>query len=187
MFKLLDLVGGAKVYIIVGLIAAVAAGAGGFTLAWKLQAGNIAAIQLADARKEAAAVAAAVAQERKQNIISADAGKTAEVHQAAVQAHAQAIRQEVTKYVTPEADAKCILPVGAFRLLDAAATGAEADAGLDAPGQPNEAPSGVDCSRFVALVAEDFALYRSLAAQLNDILDLADKQAAAAPASVDPP
>jgi hypothetical protein len=169
-----------------GIIAALAMGAaaaGGYKLAWHLQAGHISDLKLADATALNKAVAAAIAREHMQNAASNDAGKVAEVHQAAVAAHAEVIREEVPVYVTVKADATCVLPVGAFRLLDAAADGGSPDASLDAPGQSNDAPSGVDCSRFVAVVAEDFARYRQIAAQLNDILDLAARQAALAPAA----
>lgn len=182
MGKVLGFLGGIKVYLAVALVSAALAGAGGFKLAWTLQDGNIAKIEKKAGEDKAAAVAAALRQERSQNKLSADAGAKAEKHQAEVRTVARIIREKVPVYVTPEADDRCIVPVGAIRLLDAAAAGADPDASLVAPGEPNDAPSGVDCSRIVDVVAENYALYRSVSAQLNDILDLEEAQKALNPA-----
>ncbi|HKT54489.1 MAG TPA: hypothetical protein VJP88_08550 [Caulobacteraceae bacterium] len=182
---LASLAGGIRGYLLAAAVAGALAGYGGYRLAWRLQDAAIADLKVADAKAQVAAVVAAQSAERKQAALTQAAGQAAETHQAAVQAAAQVIEKKVPVYVTVQADAKCVLPVGAFRLLDGAAAGVDPDslASVDAPGEPNDAPSGVDCSRFVALVAKDFAQYRSVAQQLNDVLDLADKQSAAAPAA----
>lgn len=172
-----------RFWLILGAVAVVLSGLGGFSLAWRLQDAKLANQRTLDARAQTAAVEAALKRERDQNKISADAGKAAAEHQAPIQAHAQIIREEIPVYVTREADARCIMPLGAFRVLDSAATGLPVDPTLGGSGQPNDAPSGVDCSRFVDLVAEDFARYRAVAQQLTDFIDLADKQSAAAPTS----
>lgn len=182
MDKLLGLAS-ARFWLILVAVAIVVSGLGGFSLAWRLQDAKLADQRVADLKAQTKAIDAALRTERSQNQISADAGKVAAEHQASIEAHAQIIRQEIPIYVTREADARCIMPLGAFRVLDSAATGLPVDQTLGGSAEPNDAPSGVDCSRFVDLVAEDFKRYRAVSKQLNDFIDLANRQAAAAPAS----
>jgi hypothetical protein len=66
--------------------------------------------------------------------------------------------QEVTKYVTPKADAACNVPVGAIRVLD---TSTAAERSGEAPGIPEgqsedvDAPSGIALSAVTGIVADN--------------------------------
>jgi hypothetical protein len=66
---------------------------------------------------------------------------------AATAAQFQTLSQEVPTYVTPKNDSACAIPVGAVRLLDAAASGLPAVS--LAPGGADDAPSGVALSTLV--------------------------------------
>lgn len=167
-------------------LSAIVAGTGGFTLAWRLQNANVEAIQLADAKAENAAVAAAHAQDDAQRKLSDDAGAAAELHQAGIRTVFQTIHDKVRIYVPAQADANCVVPLGAIRLLDASSQGIEpgGKAGaLVVPGQPDDRPSGVAFSDLVALSAEHDKAYFTVAQQLRDLQTLIrSKQAAAAAA-----
>lgn len=64
--------------------------------------------------------------------------------------------KEVPTYVTPAADARCVVPVGFVRFHDAAAAGSPV---LPAtPGGPLDAPSGVDLSAVAATLAENYGI-----------------------------
>jgi hypothetical protein len=120
---------------------------------------------LADAKAAAAALQAQAAWAAR--------GETqARAHLAAQRAtdiQIQTVVKEVPVYVSAISDAKCILPWGAVRLLDAAASGA-ATAGLRdriAPGQPDDAASGISLSEAVAVLAGNLGAARQNAGQLE--------------------
>jgi hypothetical protein len=182
MAGLLTLLGGIRGYLVAAAVAAVLAGTGGFTLAWKLQKANVEALQLADAKAQVEAVTAARAQDAAQRKLSDDAGAASSATQAAHQTQGDTIRRRVPIYVTPQADSRCIVPIGALRLLDDAVSDPGQGGALVLPGQSDGAPSGVALSAFADLAAEDRVTYRVVAQRLTDLQALIrQKQAAAAP------
>jgi hypothetical protein len=86
----------------------------------------------------------------------------------ATQTQIQTVIREVPVYVSAASDAKCVLPWGAVRLLDAAASGADPTQLRDhvAPGQPDDAASDVELSEMVALLAANLGTARRNADQL---------------------
>ena len=91
--------------------------------------------------------------------------------QRAVAQQIQTVVKEVPVYVSKESDRRCVLPWGAVRLLDAAASGADAASlrGHVAPGQPDDAPSDVSLSEIVALLAANLGTARQNAVQLEHL------------------
>lgn len=95
------------------------------------------------------------------------------------QSRTQTIIRKVPVYVTEKSNSACIVPLGAVRLLDAAISGSDPGAveAAIAPGQPNDASSGIALSDVVALLASDFGDARANANQLTH-LQLAIRAAA---------
>lgn len=176
MKKLLGLLGGAKAYLIVAMACLTLGAGAGAAGAWKIQDGNIAAIRLEDSKAREKAVADAIKKERAAAKLSADVGRKAEDRQVAIRGATRTIIREVPVYVTPEADARCVLPVGFLRVHDAATRGAPVSETLDPAGRPDDAAAGVDCSAAAAVIAENYGAYRSVAQQLIDLQDLVSAQ-----------
>jgi len=128
---------------------------------------RIAARDLEDARARAAMLAARAQQ--------ADAANgQARAHAAGdrkIQNQVQAVIGKVPQYVSAKSDSACVVPWGAVRLLDAAASGAGLDdvAARIAPGQPDDAASTVTLSEAVALLAADLGVARQNADQLDHL------------------
>jgi hypothetical protein len=122
---------------------------------------------LADAKTQAAALAA---RDRMM-----EAGETqARAHATADQAaenQTRIILQKVPVYVSEKSDGGCVVPWGAVRLLDAAASGSDPGAvrAAIAPGQPDDTASDVKLSEAVALLAADLGLARRNADQLTHL------------------
>ncbi len=176
MEKLLGIVAGAKAYLIIAAACLALGAAGGAAGAWRIQDGNIAAIKAEHLKAQAKAVAAAIKKERAASKLSDEAGRKAEDHQVAIRGATRTIIREVPVYVTPEADARCVLPVGFLRVHDAATRGAPVSETLDPAGRPDDAAAGVDCSAAAAVIAENYGSYRSVAQQLIDLQDLVSAQ-----------
>ncbi len=89
----------------------------------------------------------------------------------AIQTQIETVIREVPVHVSAASDAKCVLPVGAVRLLDAAASGADSAHVRDrvAPGQPDDAASGLSLSDVVALLADNLGRARQNAGQLEHL------------------
>lgn len=68
-----------------------------------------------------------------------------------IQWRTRTLIKEVPTYVTPDADDRCVIPVGFVRLHDAAASGLPV-----ASGGPVEAPSGVELSTVAGTVATNY-------------------------------
>jgi len=79
--------------------------------------------------------------------------------------------EKVPVYVSAKNDAACVVPVGAVRLLDAAASGISLDAARAAiaPGQPDDAASDVALSEIARLLAADLGIARENADQLSHL------------------
>ncbi len=88
-----------------------------------------------------------------------------------IQVQTRTVVKEVPKYVTPEADARCILPAGFVRLYNAAALGSD-PASVPVPaGLADGAPSGIACSEVAADLADNFGIARANAAELSGLQD----------------
>jgi hypothetical protein len=93
-----------------------------------------------------------------------------------VREKAKTIVKEVPVYVTPEADAACVVPRGFVRVHDGAASnevpGPAADSDAD--------PSGVALSTVAEITAENYGTYHEVAEQLKALQKwVAEQQAAA--------
>lgn len=120
-----------------------------------------------DARKRAADAESTAASLRAQ-LDSTDAG-VVEVTKyvdrvQTVYVKGETIVKEIPRYVPAQADAACTVPGGFVRLHDAAATGAQLDAG---PGDPDAAPSGVALSAVAETVAGNYTACHANAEQLS--------------------
>jgi len=81
------------------------------------------------------------------------------------------INRKVTTYVSPKSDAACVMPWGAVRLLDAAASGSDpsAVAARVAPGVSNDSTSDVTLSEAITLLTDDLSIARDNADQLKQL------------------
>ena len=125
---------------------------------------QLAARDLADAKARADALAA-----RQKWIAAGEAEARAHLAaSAATGRQIETIVEKVPVYVGEKSNAACVVPWGAVRLLDAAASGAGLDAVSTAiaPGQPDDAASDVTLSEAVALLATDLGIARDNADQL---------------------
>jgi hypothetical protein len=126
-----------------------------------------AARDLAEARAQGAALAARAK-------LADAANDQARLHASgdqAIQSQIQTVIRKVPVYVSEKSNDACVLPWGAVRLLDAAASGADPDdaAARIAPGQPDDAASDVKLSEAVALLAADLGVARQNADQLGHL------------------
>jgi hypothetical protein len=126
---------------------------------------QVSAQKLADANALAAALAARQARAEAAEGVAADATRADQ----ATQVQVQTILRKVPVYVSETSNRNCVVPVGAVRLLDAAASGADPGdlAAAIAPGQPDDAASGLTLSDAVALLAADLGIARQNAGQLS--------------------
>lgn len=86
--------------------------------------------------------------------------------QSRIAGNTQEIIRYVPKYITVQADARCVLPNGFVRLLDSALTGT---APGDLPGSTGEldsAPSGLTLSQATALLAQSLGDYAATRARI---------------------
>jgi hypothetical protein len=128
---------------------------------------RIAADALTRAQSETAALAAQVR-------LAANAEEEARAHALASRANDDRIRtiiERVPANVSTKSNSACVVPLGAVRLLDAAASGADPDsvAAAIAPGQPDDAAAGIALSDAIALLAADLAIARDNADQLTHL------------------
>jgi hypothetical protein len=128
---------------------------------------RVAARDLADAKAQSAALAARAT-------LADAANDQARLHAAsdqAIQTQIQTVIRKVPVYVSEKSNGACVLPWGAIRLLDAAASGADIGdvAAAIAPGQPDDAASDVSLSEAVALLAADLGIARQNADQLGHL------------------
>lgn len=154
---------GWKGYALLGGAALAVGFAGGWTVRdWKAGADGEAAAQ-----EKVREVTRIVYREREQ----ADA--TSRIETAAAEAQVQirtvtrTLIQEVPVYVTPDADARCVVPAGFVRVHDAAAAGRPVP---DPAGLADDAPSGLELSAVAATVAENYGdVCAANARQLSDL------------------
>ena len=127
-------------------------------------------IAVRDLAATKAEVAALQARARLADAAGAQA-RAAAVSDQAIQTQIQTVIREVPVHVSDASDHECVVPWGAVRLLDAAASGAELGdvAAHVAPGQPDDAASDVKLSEAVALLAADLGIARQNAVQLEHL------------------
>jgi len=94
-------------------------------------------------------------------------GEAAAEHQQQIQTVYQTITKEVIRYVPAKADARCVIPYGAIRVLDAAARGVPLVPGPS--GEPDGDASGVQLSAVVGAAAEDLGTAQQIRQQLIDL------------------
>lgn len=185
---MLKLLLGWKGYALVGLLSAAVSGAGGYTLAWKLQDGNLAALRASHAKEREAAqkaareaVERARTEERKAAQISQDAGTKAAEAQIQIQYVTRTLLREVPRYVSPAADARCVVPVGFVRLHDQAASGDRGPPGVPRPaGESDDAASGLGLSAVAPVIVENYGAYHEVADRLSRLQQwVRDQQALA--------
>lgn len=136
----------------------------GFT-GWKLRDGDYQAHLKADAEAAATAQSQARSVEAKNEKTAAEVGAKVEKTVAEVRYVTREIIKEVPVYVTVQADANCVVPVGAVELLNAAASGRPP--APDPSGRSVDAPSGVDLSAVAGTVVENYGYTRELEAQVR--------------------
>lgn len=79
------------------------------------------------------------------------------------------IIKEVPRYVSAQADAACVVPVGFVRLHDAAAAGVLSDPGT---GDADAAPAGLALSTVGATIADNYTTSHANAEQLTQLQTL---------------
>jgi len=134
--------------------------------ALRLRAANAATAQATFSRQKAKAVS------DRDNAVRASQDKIAAAYQDGLnqsQPVTQTIIQKVPVYVSAKSDAACVVPWGAVRLFDAAASGSDPGlvAAAIAPGQPDDAASTFHLSDLVALYAKNIGAGRDNADQLT--------------------
>lgn len=128
---------------------------------------QIAAAELARARTQAALLAA---QARRAEAANGEA-RAHEIAKRANDEHFRKVTESVHVRVGEAGNRLCVLPWGAVRLLDAAASGADPDAvaAAVAPGIADDAASDVTLSEAVTLLAGNLARARANADQLRHL------------------
>ena len=124
---------------------------------------QLAARDLAQAKAQAAALQARAELTAAQDGIA----RAAAGNDRAIQTQIQTVIREVPRAIPNSRD--CVLPWGAVRLLDAAASGADVGdvAARIAPGQPDDAASDVRLSEAVTLLTGNLGAARQNAGQLE--------------------
>lgn len=135
------------------------------------------------ASQQAAGLAAALKQSRQETTL---ARKSVQVvtkyvdRVQVIQAAAKTITKEIPVYVTPSADASCVVTAGFVRIHDAAAAGTAAD---PATGNPDAPAAGIALSDVAGVTADNYAQYHTVAAQLTALQDYVATSCQATPAS----
>lgn len=148
------------VWLVAVLVLVGAAGAGG----WKLRDADYQRHLKADAEAALKASERARGTEATNEQTSQEVGRQVEEKQAEIRYVTRTILKEVPIYVSPESDARCVVPVGAIVMLDTAATG-NPPAPL-APGESPDAPSRHELSGVVSSVVENYGYTRELETQV---------------------
>lgn len=131
---------------------------------WKLRDADYQSHLKADARAALTASEGARKIEGKNEATATDVGRQVEEAKTEIQYVSRTIIQKVPEYVTSDADARCVVPLGFVRLHDASATGNPPAPA--APGEPNDADSGLALSQVVPVIADNYAYTRTLEAQV---------------------
>ena len=92
------------------------------------------------AKRAVEQVQSELAEVQHRDMITQDVGQAAAEHQQKIQVITRTITKEVTRHVTVKDDAACTVPLGALRVLDAAARGVPLVS--PAAGQPDDDSAG---------------------------------------------
>ncbi len=153
--------------IVVALVL-LAAAAGGFSLAHRLDAAAYANLKLSYAQAQATAVAAAQVEQQRLDSLATAAARAEAVNQSRIAADAQAALAEVQAHVKV-VPGHCV-SWGLIRLLDSASRGTAA-AGLPLPtGATDASCSSVDAVALARSVVSNYFTARANAEQLNALI-----------------
>lgn len=154
------------------------AGLAGLRLEEKIAKGQIASIQLGDARAKAEAVSEAAAIQKQQDDIALrDAVSEASAQQRIVTRTTTTVK-EVPVYVTPAQDASSCVTYGLVRLHDAAALGVDPGTLPLPAGKLDSDCTALKASDLAAGIVSNYGVARQNAEQLNALI--ADEKARAA-------
>jgi len=142
------------------LIVAASLFGSGFYTAWHYKS-------LEERAAVADAAVAVVKTTDAQSAVTESVGASTAVAETKVVTVTKTILKKVPVYVTKEADAHCIIPVGFVRLHDAAANGVPSLP--DTSGKPDDAASGVELSDIASTVADNYGTYNEVKAQLEGL------------------
>jgi hypothetical protein len=152
----------------------------GFGGCWKLRDMMADHAKVQALQGQVKAVQHEAVQVAKQDDVSNTDAAAHEVAAAKIQTQGQALAKEIPAHVTPQMDARFAVPVGAVRLLDAAALGVDVSAVPDPAGKPDDAPSGIVFSSAVAGLAANDKACRLDDQQLIDLQTWLNHQVALA-------
>lgn len=154
---------GWKGYAAIGGVMLAVGFAGGWTVRdWKAGADGEAVAQ-----EKVREVTRIVYRERDQADATSRIETAAAEAQAEIRTVTRTLIREVPVYVTPDADARCVVPAGFVRVHDAAAAGRPVP---EPAGVADDAPSGLELSAVAAAVAENYGdVCQANARQLSDL------------------
>lgn len=110
---------------------------------------------------------AVVQETHQQDVVTQQVSEKAEEKQVEIRTVIQTIVKRIPVYVDRKADSRCIVPRGFVRVHDAAANGVSVVP--PAPGQSDDAPSGIGLSAVAGTVAENYGTCQSIRQQLIDL------------------
>lgn len=131
---------------------------------WKVRDYDFQKHLKADAEAAQRASEAAREVEGKNEEIGQDVGREVEEAKTQIQYVTRTLIKEVPIHVTAESDNRCVVPLGAVRVLDAAATGNPTIS--YGPGESADQASGVELSGVVSNVTDNYGYTRELEAQV---------------------
>jgi hypothetical protein len=134
---------------------------------------------LANERRRAVRQAAMLAEQARRAEAANGQARMHELAKRSNDEHLRKVTESVHVQIGEAGDRNCVLPWGAVRLFDAAASGTDPDAvaALVAPGLPDDAPSDVTLSEAVTLLAANLARARANASQLSRLQRAVEPQA----------
>lgn len=131
---------------------------------WKVRDYDFQKHLKADAEAAQRASEAAREVEGNNEQIGTDVGQQVEEAKTQIQYVTRTLIKEVPIHVTAESDNRCVVPLGAVRVLDAAATGNPTIS--YGPGESADQASGVELSGVVSSVTDNYGYTRELEAQV---------------------
>ncbi len=131
---------------------------------WKVRDYDFQKHLKADAEAAQRASEAAREVEGHNEEIGNDVGQQVEEAKTQIQYVTRTLIKEVPTHVTVESDNRCVVPLGAVRVLDAAATGNPTIS--YGPGESADQASGVELSGVVSSVTDNYGYTRELEAQV---------------------
>jgi len=137
----------------------------GLGAGWKLRGDADAASALHAAQGVIKAV-------QRQSTVNETVAVKAQAQQDRIVYRTQTLVQEVPKYVTIQADSRCVIPLGFGRLLNDAASG-NVSAAPSGPGQSADTPSTLDLVAVGRSVVSNYGAANLSATEVNNLLDWA--------------